>query len=296
MSLSDKLVNINVHKEFYNIVANSYNQWTAKFNTQPIPDGMSFNDFTPTILLGLNNLPGSFDLRPWMPAPLDQGNTGACVACSVANAIHYWYKYTLGQPTRPNRSLLYIYYNSRRVNPCCYNEYSQPSVSTDSGSNICAAIQGISKFGACENSVWPFITANVTTLPNPYAYEDGQYYNQIAETRQINQDLNSIKYAISFQKYPVVCGIWIYPSFLDYNTVITGNIPYPKPNEIQLNIGHSLLLTGYNDSTKKFNVQNSYGTIWGIDGYGTIPYEYILNPTLTPNDLWIIGNGINNLI
>ncbi len=49
MSLSDKLVNINVHKEFYNIVKNSYNQWTAKFNTQPIPDGMSFDDFTPTI-------------------------------------------------------------------------------------------------------------------------------------------------------------------------------------------------------------------------------------------------------
>jgi Cysteine protease len=34
-------------------------------------------------------------------------------------------------------------------------------------------------------------------------------------------------------------------------------------------------------------VRNSWGTGWGRRGYGTIPYEYLLNPGLSA-DFWTI--------
>ena len=295
-SLAKKLKDYNVDNEFYKIVAQSYSQWTTKFNLKPIPPGMTFDDFTPTLTLGGGSFPSTYNLNSYMPAPLNQDTTGACVACCVANCITFWYTWSLLQPSRPKPSVLFIYYNSRLTNPCCYSPISQPSPNTDSGSNICASVQAISKYGSCEDVYWPFDASKVVVKPSNAAYNNGQMYNQIVETRQINQDLNSIKYALYVQKYPISVGIWVYPSYLEPTTVTTGNIPYPKPSEKPLDIGHALLLTGYDDNTQTFNVQNSYGTIWGINGYGTIPYKYILNPTLTPDDLWIIGNSINSSI
>lgn len=294
--LINKLKNYDIDEHFFNMYVNAFTKWTTKYNLKPIPEGMTFDDFKPTITLGTSSLPSSCNLSSYMPTPLNQGGTGACIACIVSNALLFWYKYSLSE-LKPDRSVLFIYYNSRLTNRCCYSENAQPSPNTDSGSNICASIQAISKYGACEDIYWPFIESNVNIKPPPSAYNNGQMYNQAIETRQINQDLDSIKYALCVQKYPVCVGIWIFPSYLNPNTISSGNIPYPLPSEKPLDIGHALLLTGYNDTTRRFNVQNSYGTVvWGVGGYGTIPYEYILNPTMTPNDLWIIGNDINILL
>ena len=41
--------------------------------------------------------------------------------------------------------------------------------------------------------------------------------------------------------------------------------------------GHVILLVGYDSENKTFIFQNSWGTEWGQDGYGTIPEEYIIN-------------------
>lgn len=284
-----------VDVEFYNQHINSYTNWNTKFNTIPIPDGMTFDDFTPQLTLGISPYPSTCSLKNWMPDPLNQGNTGACIACVITNAIQFWYDYTK-MDSKPQRSILFIYYNARYTNACCYSPDAQPSVNTDSGSNLCAAIQAIAKYGACDDSFWPFVESNVTVKPSNDAYNNGQMSNQIVETRQINQDLKSIQHALCYQKYPVCVGINVYSSYLDITTIITGNIPYPKPNELELNVGHAVLLVGYDDSTRLFSLQNSYGTTgWGDNGYGTIPYEYILNPALTPNDLWIVGNGVSNL-
>lgn len=276
-----------IHREFYSQVGHALDSWnTFNYNTVSIPDGMTFDDFAPTLMLTPSSSYATVcNLQLHMPAPLNQGSTGACVPCSVVNAIQFWYVNTLKQPTNIQRSVLFIYYNARAYK----NE-----TNTDAGCSIENAIKGITQIGACSTPLWPFIPANVTVQPPVVAYGDASNFNQIFQTRQINLDLNSIKTALCLQKYPVICGINVYSSYLDYNTVTTGNIPYPAPTEPLIG-GHSLLLIGYNDSTQLFNVQNSYGTGWGVLGYGTIPYKYVLNPALTPNDLWIIGNDINIL-
>lgn len=292
--INEKGRDINV--DFYNKHINSYTKWTTKFKTIDIPDGMTFDDFTPNLSLSVSPYPSVCSIKEWMPPPLNQGNTGSCIACVITNAIAFWYTYTKLEPTKPQRSILFTYYNARLPNPICYSPEYQPSVNTDSGSNLCAAIQAIAKYGTCDDSLWPFVESKITVKPSDEAYNNGQMFNQFAETRQINQDLKSIQHALCYQKYPICVGINVYSSYLDITTINSGNIPYPQPGELELNVGHALLIVGYNNATQLFDVQNSYGsTGWGINGYGTIPYAYILNPALTPNDMWIVGNSVNNL-
>jgi C1A family cysteine protease len=60
----------------------------------------------------------------------------------------------------------------------------------------------------------------------------------------------------------------------------------PKPNE-QLEGGHAVLAVGYDDVNQWFIVRNSWGTGWGMKGYFTLPYSYLLDQNLS-DDFWTI--------
>jgi len=51
--------------------------------------------------------------------------------------------------------------------------------------------------------------------------------------------------------------------------------------------GHAVLAVGYDDSQNWFIVRNSWGTSWGMKGYFTLPYSYLLNANLA-DDFWTI--------
>jgi C1A family cysteine protease len=44
---------------------------------------------------------------------------------------------------------------------------------------------------------------------------------------------------------------------------------------------------GYDDSTQRFTVRNSWGADWGMKGYFTMPYTYLLDDNLS-DDFWTI--------
>ena len=49
---------------------------------------------------------------------------------------------------------------------------------------------------------------------------------------------------------------------------------------------------GYDDSTSRFLVRNSWSSGWGMQGYFTIPYDYVSNSNLA-DDFWYIKSGTN---
>jgi C1A family cysteine protease len=70
--------------------------------------------------------------------------------------------------------------------------------------------------------------------------------------------------------------------------VKTGKIPYPIPGEKALG-GHAVVAIGYDEKMKIKNnnpeadettgallIRNSWGTGWGEEGYGWLPYAYVL--------------------
>jgi C1A family cysteine protease len=60
----------------------------------------------------------------------------------------------------------------------------------------------------------------------------------------------------------------------------------PAPTEAVAG-GHAVLAVGYDDTTQRFAVRNSWGAKWGQKGYFTIPYAYLLTENLS-DDFWTI--------
>jgi C1A family cysteine protease len=68
-----------------------------------------------------------------------------------------------------------------------------------------------------------------------------------------------------------------------------GKIPYPGNGE-RIEGGHAIVAAGYDDNMKIKNsiagssettgallIRNSWGEDWGRNGYGWLPYEYVLS-------------------
>jgi C1A family cysteine protease len=51
--------------------------------------------------------------------------------------------------------------------------------------------------------------------------------------------------------------------------------------------GHCVLAVGYDDSQQRFIARNSWGTAWGMQGYFTVPYAYLVDSSLS-SDFWTI--------
>jgi len=85
---------------------------------------------------------------------------------------------------------------------------------------------------------------------------------------------------------PSMFGFWGFPSF--NNSDVKGGIPYPCPGEAA-QWGHAIVAVGYDDNKKIKNttcnkttvgallIRNSWGTAWGDQGYGWMPYDYVTN-------------------
>ena len=87
--------------------------------------------------------------------------------------------------------------------------------------------------------------------------------------------------------FPCIFGLTIYSSIYEDSNK-PGHIPFPDPERDEVIGGHTLVAVGYNDykfiqcadpkkySKGAFLIRNSWGTSWGIEGYGWLPYDYVL--------------------
>jgi hypothetical protein len=57
---------------------------------------------------------------------------------------------------------------------------------------------------------------------------------------------------------------------------------------------HAVLVVGYSDSARKVLVRNSWGVGWGTAGYGTLPYGYLEDSSLT--DDWVALESIGKVV
>jgi len=60
-----------------------------------------------------------------------------------------------------------------------------------------------------------------------------------------------------------------------------GVLPMPKDEHGRSQLGgsgiaHAVVIVGYDDEKRLFRFKNSYGKSWGDQGYGYMPYEYLL--------------------
>ena len=237
-----------------------------------MPDHRDWPYSAPRRRLGV--LPKLVNLIALCPSVYDQLQLGSCTANSIGAAHHFdqikQKKTVIFMPSR-----LFIYGNERII---------EGTFDSDSGAMIRDGIKSMAKQGVCSEKSWPYVVSKFRTMPPKNCYTEA-LNNQALTYYSVKQNLSQMKGCLA-EGFPFVFGFSVYESFETAIVAKTGIVPMPGKNESQLG-GHAVLAVGYDETKKVFIVRNSWGSKWGMNGYFTMPYDYLLNPGLAA-DFWTV--------
>lgn len=216
------------------------------------------------------NFPKTIDLRTKFPEPYNQLTLGSCSANALCGLIQY-------NDLKFQGSRLFLYYNERQL---------ENDIPDDAGSTMTNGINCLLKYGICPESMWPYDISQFKTKPSELCYTTALQHKAIV-VHHIMQTEIEMKSAL-VNNQPFVVGIAIYSSFESEQVTLTGIIPMPNINNEQYLGGHAVVCVGYDDIKKVWIMRNSWGNMWGDNGYFYLPYEYLLDINLA-SDLWCIN-------
>jgi C1A family cysteine protease len=209
------------------------------------------------------------DLRKWASAVESQGHLGSCTGQATVGA----YELLLNKEV-PDKfvdlSRLFVYYNARLL---------EGETGEDIGAYVRDAIKGVRQYGACKESIWPYIIEDYATVPSAESYTDAKQRNIKNYYRLLS--LEDVLDALN-NDWPVVFSCEVYPGFDDMkkeNDVIS----LPKESAYSLG-GHAMVFVGYDMTKQQMLVRNSFGTDWGNEGYCWMPFEYARKELM---DRWV---------
>jgi C1A family cysteine protease len=222
----------------------------------------------------LGPLPVKVDLRDQCPEVYNQGGLGSCTANAIAAALEFD-RMKQGESDVFIPSRLFIYYNERVM---------EGTVDEDSGAMLRDGIKSVAKQGAPHESLWPYTIKQFRRKPSRAAYKDARSHPAVLYQR-LRQDIQQLRGCLA-SGFPFTFGFSVYTSFESDAVAGSGRVPMPAPKEKLLG-GHAVLAVGYDHAREHFIVRNSWGPGWGMKGYFTIPYAYLLDENLS-DDFWTI--------
>lgn len=230
-------------------------------------------DKTTINYLKLNtDIPESHDLKNRFTPIEDQKELGSCTANAIAGIVEFYEKNILGKYL--NLSRLFTYKVTRKFEGVSKG---------DTGATIRGTLGSIRLFGACPESYYKYDITKYDNEPTAFHYALANNYKGVDYANIGLEDstalVDKIKMYIG-NNVPVVCGIEIFSSFYEDEN---GTIPLPLESENSIG-GHAIVLSGYDKDHIYF--RNSWGTIWGDDGYGKLPIDYIKKYAF---DFWILS-------
>ena len=226
----------------------------------------------------LSSLPKRVDLRQWCSPVENQYAIGSCTANASVGALEYL-EIKSGNPAYEDLSRLFVYYNTRKF---------EGTLGQDCGATIRDTIKIIAASGSCAESKWPYIETKYNDQPLTECYELAKphiitEYERIASFEDMIHCLAD--------GYPFVFGFSVFSEFEGPTVAQTGVLNLPGTAET-FHGGHAVLAVGYDMEAKTFLVRNSWGATWGQNGYFTIPFAYITNPSLA-QDMWCIKKVVD---
>lgn len=200
--------------------------------------------------------------------------SGNCTANAIAGAMEFdALRQGVKHATTPSR--LFVYYNERVMTG---------TQGQDSGGQIRDGIKSIVNQGDCPENRWPYLQKMVTEKPAAGCYSQAKSFKALKYQR-IDHNLDHMKACLA-SGFPFVFGFVVYSSFQGASVMRTGHLGMPRKGEKMVGL-HAVVACGYDDAKRWFIVRNSWGSGWGIDGYYTMPYEYLQDSKLS-HDFWTI--------
>ena len=222
----------------------------------------------------LGALPPRADLRAGCPPVYDQGQLGSCTAQAIAGALQFdQAKQAQADVFTPSR--LFIYYNERVI---------EGTVDEDAGAMLRDGIKSVSKQGAPHEPLWPYVISRFRTKPSPTAYKDGARHEAILYQRLL-QLIDQLKACLR-----TATRSWSGFPCMRASRAATSRRAGVCPCPALANpcwVATAVVAVGYDEPQRRFIIRNSWGTSWGMRGYGTMPYDYLLDDGLSA-DVWTI--------
>jgi C1A family cysteine protease len=211
-----------------------------------------------------------------MPPIMYQGDLGSCVAHTAISALR-WHVIRSGGNDR-QLSRLGLYFFTRMI---------EGTINDDAGCEARNCIKAIRKYGAGDESLWPYVEKRFKMAPPKTLIDTGQLWNSLTYERVPVTGI-SVKSALA-TGFPVMIGLTLFESFESEAVEKSGVVPMPNIELENPVGGHEMLCVGYGQKKGYFTVANSWSTEWGDKGYCYIPERYVGSANLGA-DYWIIKN------
>lgn len=217
------------------------------------------------------------DLIAWCSPIEDQGGIGSCTAHAGVGLYEYFERRAFGRHIDASR--LFLYKATRNL----------LKWTGDDGAYLRTTMAAMALFGVPPEKYWPYNESRFNDEPNAFLYSYAKNYQALLYYRldvagvTKPQLLDKIKDHLR-NGLPLIFG---FTCFTSLNQADDGKIPFPDRTE-EVEGGHAVMAMGFDDTKKIVNpnnnvtetgaikIRNSWGTAWGEQGYGWLPYEYIL--------------------
>ena len=237
----------------------------AEYGRGFIPMPANMYRSAPVIRADPVSLPRRVDLSHDFPDPGNQGTQGSCVGWAVAYALKsYHERDERGWPLNNQAHLMSPAYI-----------YNQINNGEDNGAIFMNAFNLLRDEGVASLELMPYNERDYVTQPSQEAEAEAATY-KISRWGVVAKGGSRAEYEREMKRHlvagtPIAIAIPVNDDFYYLNL---SNPIYDFTGRFDPG-GHAIVIVGYDDGRNAFKIINSWGTDWGLDGYGWIAYDSI---------------------
>jgi C1A family cysteine protease len=224
--------------------------------------------------------PTTVDWREYCLPVQDQGDLGTSSAHACVGLFQYFERRATGHVISPSR--LFLHANALRFSGCD---------GARGGACLRVSLKAALRFGLPPERFWPYAPDALERAPDPYLYafnteyRDVRYVRVDAAMQSGGQTLDALR---SLLAAGFVCALgFCVPSSVTEDP----EIAFPSRFD-SIRTGQAVTVVGYDDDLRirstrgALLIRSSWGTKWGNDGYGWLPYRFVTDQLAA--DIWTL--------